>query len=75
MGKRYVVYFTGCVHIEAENVAQAAKHAKKYRMIGRAVGAGRSTKDRDPIRYERGEVTLKMGQPLRVVTVGGRDHG
>lgn len=62
---RYVVPFTGCVYIDAENAAQAAKHAKKYRVIGQAVGSYRSTKDRDPIRYERGAATLKMGLPMR----------
>lgn len=64
--KRYVVHFTGCVYIDAENVAQASKHAKKYKMIGAAVGSGRSAKQRDPIRYERGVADLKFGLPMCV---------
>lgn len=63
---RYVVHFTGCVYIEAENAAQAEKQAKKYRMIGQATGAMRSKKDRDPIRYSLGAAAWKMGLPMKV---------
>jgi hypothetical protein len=64
---RYVVHFTGTVVIDAENAAQAAKQAKKYRVIGRAIGAEWG-KGRDPVMFERGDVTLKMGLPMRVST-------
>ena len=62
---RYIVPFSGHVVIEAENVAQAARHAAKYKMIGRAAGAHRSIHERDVTLYERGEVILNMGKPCR----------
>lgn len=68
----YRVFFSGSVLIDAPNAAQAAKQAKKYRMIGSAIEASRpSRKDRDVMICERGEIHLKMGVPCRVCRHNG----
>jgi len=67
---RYKVPFTGFFIIDAPNVAQAAKQAKKYRVIGRALVASRGLHDRDATVCERGDVTLKIGVPTRLPQEG-----
>ena len=63
---RYVVYFTGHAYIDAENAVQAANQAKKYKLIGQAIGSRRTAKERDATRYERGKATLTVSNPIRV---------
>lgn len=48
---RYTFELTTYVEVEAVNVAQAFKQARKCRVIGSCIGGSRSAKDRDFIRH------------------------
>jgi len=50
--RKYKFTVTADVYIEAENIAQAIKLAKKVKVIGDRVGGSKHRKDRDTIMYQ-----------------------
>ena len=65
----YRIAFCGEMLVDAPNVAQAAKVARGYKVIGAAIGSQSGMKERDSIRYERYKVEkITLGPPRRVPT-------
>lgn len=64
--KRYVIHVSAYVTVEAENVAQAVKLARKCKLIGAQSGARRSLKERDMVPYKIKHGELRFSRPIRL---------
>lgn len=64
--KLYAIHVSATIFVETYNVAQAAKHAKRCRLIGPHGGAGGKQRER----WRIDKTDLDFGRPIRLSQPG-----